>query len=64
MAQLWYKFEKRIKRVSEDVSSVEIDKLKKNGYVQVLDRSNPEGSIIEQPKPKPKPKPKKKAKKK
>ena len=64
MAQLWYKFEKRIKRVSEDVSSVEIDKLKKDGYVQVLDRSNPEGSIVEQPKPKPKPKPKKKAKKK
>ena len=66
MAQLWYKFEKRIKRVSEDVSSVEIKKLKADGYVQVSDRSNPEGSIIEQPKPKsnPKPKAKKKSKKK
>jgi len=62
MAQLWYKFEKRIKRVSEDISSVEIQKLKKDGYVQVLDRSNPEGSIIEQPKPKSKPKPKAKKK--
>lgn len=66
MAQLWYKFEKRIKRVSEDVSSVEINKLKADGYVQVSDKSNPEGSIIQQPKPKSKPKskPKKKAKKK
>ena len=69
MAQLWYKFEKRIKRVSEDASSDEINKLKAEGYVQVTDRSDPENSKVltknkTQLKAKPKTKPKAKAKKK
>ena len=74
MSQYWYKAEKRIKRISEQHDDRDVVKqvedLKANGYVQVLDRRNPEGSIIEQPKPKakpkakPKPKPKAKAKKK
>ena len=73
MAQLWYKFEKRIKKVSEDASSNEINKLKAEGYVQITDRSNPENSKVltknkpqlkAKPKPKPKVKPKAKAKKK
>ena len=76
MAQYWYKKEKRIKRISEqdddrDVVQ-QVKDLKANGYVKVLDRRNPEGSIVEQPKPepkvktkaKPKTKSKKKAKKK
>ena len=76
MEQYWYKPEKRIKRISEQGNERDIVKqiseLKANGYVQVLDRRNPEGSIVEQPKPKAKPKakpnpktkPKAKAKKK
>ena len=66
MAQYWYKPDKRIKRISEqdddrDVVQ-QVKDLKANGYVKVLDRRNPEGSIIEKPKPKPKPKPKAKPK--
>ena len=66
MAQYWYKKEKRIKRISEqdddrDVVQ-QVKDLKANGYVKVLDRRNPEGSIVEQPKPEPKAKPKAKAK--
>ena len=56
MAQYWYKPEKRIKRVSEqdDDRDVirQVEDLKAKGYVKVLDRRNPEGSIIEKPKPK------------
>ena len=68
MAQYWYKKEKRIKRISEqdddrDVVQ-QVKDLKANGYVKVLDRRNPEGSIVEQPKPEPKAKPKSKPKKK
>ena len=66
MAQYWYKKEKRIKRISEqdddrDVVQ-QVKDLKANGYVKVLDRRNPEGSIVEQPKPEPKVKPKAKPK--
>jgi hypothetical protein len=68
MAQYWYKKDKRVKRISEqdDNRNViqQVKDLKSKGYVKVLDRRNPEGSIVEQPKPKakPAPKPKKKAK--
>ena len=66
MAQYWYKKEKRIKRISEqdddrDVVQ-QVKDLKANGYVKVLDRRNPEGSIVEKPKPKAKPKAKAKSK--
>ena len=66
MAQYWYKPEKRIKRISEqdddrDVVQ-QVKDLKANGYVKVLDRRNPEGSIVEKPKPISKPKPKTKLK--
>jgi len=68
MAQYWYKPEKRIKRISEqhDDPAVinQVADLKAKGYVKVLDRRNPEGSIVEQPKPKAKAKPKAKSKKK
>tara|TARA_Y100001951_G_C11249383_1_gene245398 strand:+ start:119 stop:340 length:222 start_codon:yes stop_codon:yes gene_type:complete len=73
MAQFWYKKDKRILRISEDNNDRDVIKkiaeLKDNGYVQVSERGNPEGSIIEKPKPKAKPvvkkaKPKAKAKKK
>jgi len=72
MAQYWYKKDKRVKRISEqhDDKQVirQVAELKAKGYVKVLDRRNPEATIVEQPKPKPKPKakakPKKKAKKK
>ena len=66
MAQYWYKPEKRIKRISEQDDDRDVVKqvkdLKANGYVQVLDRRNPEGSIVEKPKPVSKPKPKTKPK--
>ena len=63
MAQLWYKFEKRIKRVSEDALSDEINKLKAEGYVQITDRSDPENSkVLTKNKPKLKTKPKAKSK--
>ena len=72
MAQYWYKKDKRVKRISEQDDSKaviqQVKDLKANGYVKVLDRRNPESSIVEQPKPKakpkakPKPKPKAKAK--
>ena len=66
MAQYWYKAEKRIKRISEQHDDRDVVKqvedLKANGYVQVLDRRNPEGSIVEKPKPKAKPKAKAKSK--
>jgi len=68
MAQYWYKKDKRIKRISEQSDDkdviIQIKILKLNGYVQVLDRRNPENTIIEKPKLKPKPKSKKKTKKK
>ena len=66
MAQYWYKQDKRIKRISEQEDDRDVIKqvkeLELNGYVKVLDRRNPKGSIVEKPKPKPKAKPKKKAK--
>ena len=66
MEQYWYKPEKRIKRISEQGNERDIVKqiseLKANGYVQVLDRRNPEGSIVEKSKPKAEPKPKKSSK--
>ena len=66
MAQYWYKKDKRVKRIGDDKQDRDVinqvAELKAGGYVQVLDRSNPEGSIIEQPKPKSKPKPKAKKK--
>ena len=56
MAQYWYKKDKRVKRISEqdDHRGViqQIKDLKAKGYVKVLDRRNPEGSIVEKPKPK------------
>tara|TARA_Y100000310_G_scaffold71598_1_gene67485 strand:+ start:413 stop:625 length:213 start_codon:yes stop_codon:yes gene_type:complete len=70
MAQYWYKKDKRVKRISEqdDHRGViqQIKDLKAKGYVKVLDRRNPESSIVKQPKPatKPKKKAKSKAKKK
>ena len=68
MAQYWYKKDKRVKRISEQDDSKavieQVKDLKANGYVKVLDRRNPEGSIVEQPKPEPKAKPKSKPKKK
>ena len=66
MAQYWYKKDKRIKRISEQhddrdvISQVKV--LKSKVYVKVLDKRNPESTIVEQPKPEPKPKPKKKTK--
>lgn len=74
MAQYWYKPDKRIKRISEQGDDRDVVQrvadLKAKGYVRVLDRRNPESSIVEQPKakakakPKAKPKSKAKAKKK
>ena len=66
MAQYWYKKDKRVKRISEQDDSrgviQQVKDLKAKGYVKVLDRRNPEDSIVEHPKPKPKAKPKAKAK--
>jgi hypothetical protein len=66
MAQYWYKKDKRVKRFSEqdDHKDViqQVKDLKAKGYVKVLDRRNPEDTIVEQPKPKAKPKKKVKAK--
>ena len=66
MAQYWYKKDKRVKRISEQDDSraviEQVKDLKANGYVKVLDRRNPESSIVKQPKPKTKPKAKPKAK--
>ena len=64
MANYWYKKDKRVKRVDDDLSTDIKKELKDNGYVQVLDRRNPENSIIKESKPKVKTKPKKKSKKK
>ena len=66
MAQYWYKKDKRVKRISEqddrrDVIQ-QVKDLKAKGYVKVLDRRNPENTIVKQPKPAPKPKKKAKAK--
>tara|TARA_Y100000310_G_C20645290_1_gene796221 strand:+ start:1185 stop:1382 length:198 start_codon:yes stop_codon:yes gene_type:complete len=64
MAQYWYKKDKRVKRISEQDDNrdviQQVKELKANGYVKVLDRRNPEGSIVEQPKPKAKVKKKEK----
>jgi hypothetical protein len=66
MAQYWYKKDKRIKRISEQHDDRDVIKqvkvLKSKGYVKVLDKRNPENTIVDQPKPKSKPKPKKKVK--
>ena len=66
MAQYWYKKDKRIKRISEQHDDRDVVKqvkaLKDKGYVKVLDKRNPEGSIVEQPKPAPKTKKKAKPK--
>ncbi len=68
MAQYWYKKDKRIKRIGDDNGDRDVirqvKELKANGYVQVLDKRNPKGSLFEQPKPKAKPKAKAKPKKK
>tara|TARA_R100001594_G_scaffold149667_1_gene208174 strand:+ start:1848 stop:2042 length:195 start_codon:yes stop_codon:yes gene_type:complete len=64
MANYWYKKDKRVLRVDDDLSTDKQKELKDNGYVQVLDRRNPENSIIKESKPKVKIKPKKKTKKK
>lgn len=64
MANYWYKKDKRVKRVDDDLSTDKQKELKDNGYVQVSDRRNPENSIIKESKPKVKSKPKKKSKKK
>ena len=47
MSLYFYKKEKRVKRVSEDSTSTDIQNLKDLGYVQVLDRRNPEGSVLD-----------------
>ena len=61
----FYKADKRLKKMSYDVNEEQIKELKANGYVEVTDKNNPEGSIVKpKAKPKPKSKPKKKAKKK
>ena len=66
MAQYWYKKDKRVKRIGDDKKDRDVinqvAELKAGGYVQVLDRRNPGGSIVEKPKAKPVPKPKKKTK--
>lgn len=66
MAQYWYKKDKRVECISEQDDDkdviAQVLNLKKNGYVKVLDRRNPEGSIIEKPKQKSKPKVKAKKK--
>ena len=62
MAQYWYKKDKRVKRVDDDLSTDSKKELKDNGYVQVSDRRNPENTIISKPKPKAKAKPKAKPK--
>ena len=69
MAQYWYKKDKRVKRISEQSDDrdviAQVKELEVNGYVKVLDRTNPEGSIVKAEKPKAKPKKaKSKAKKK
>ena len=64
MAQYWYKKDKRVKRVDDDLSTDSKKELKDNGYVQVSDRRNPENTIIKQSKPKAKPKRKTRSKKK
>ena len=69
MAQYWYKKDKRVKRISEQSDDrdviAQVKELESNGYVKVLDRTNPEGSIVKAEKRKAKPKKaKSKAKKK
>ena len=65
MAQYWYKKEKRIKRISEQHDDRDVIKqvkdLKAKGYVKVLDRRNPEDTIVKQSKRTPKPRKKTKA---
>ncbi len=60
MANYWYKKDKRVLRVDDDLSTDKQKELKDNGYVQVSDRRNPENTIISKPKPKSKKKLKKK----
>jgi len=66
MAQYLYKPEKRIKRISEDDGDRDVIRqvadLKAKGYVKILDKRNPEGSIVEKIKPKAKSKTKAKSK--
>ena len=68
MAQLWYKEDKRIKRISEDDADRDVIKqvaeLKANGYVRIKDRNNPSElyDVTPKPKAKAKAKPKKKSK--
>ena len=61
MAQLWYKQDKRIKRISEDDNDrdviKQVEELKANGYVRIKDRHNPSELYHAAPKPKPKAKP-------
>ena len=42
MAQYWYKKDKRVLRVDDNLSTDKQKELKDNGYVQVSDRRNPE----------------------
>ena len=66
MAQYWFKKDKRVKRIPErhdDRDMIQrIKDLKAKGYVKVLDRRNPEDTIVKQPKRTPKPRKKAKAK--
>ena len=52
MANYWYKKDKRVLRVDDNLSTDKQKELKDNGYVQVSDRRNPENSIIKDSKPK------------
>ena len=62
MALFFYKKDKRVLRIDDLSSKEKTDTLKALGYIQVLDRRNPEGSKVVIPKPKAKAKAKPKAK--
>ena len=68
MAQLWYKKDKRVLRISDDNDDRDVIKqvkqLKKDGYVRINDRHNPDDLYSKGVKSKPKPKKKFKGKKK
>ena len=56
----YYKVGKRIKKLGDNTEKNVFKKLKDNGYVQIMYRFNPEGSIVKKTKPKAKKKVKKK----
>ena len=68
MAQLWYKKDKRVLRISEDNNDRDVIKqvkqLEKDGYVRINDRHNPNDLYSKKIKSKPKPKKNSKTKKK